>query len=477
MSREFKLEFHPNPVQRRFIESRATADLFAARMGEGKSAGLVWSCYYHARHNPGARHIIIRDTWENLQRTTQKEFFKWFPPGIMGHWSAQHKTFTWAEGVAQGEVIFIGLDDPKDASKLQSLELGGIFMDEPAPATDSGGIDELVFDIGMSRLRQPGMKWYAVKLAENNPDESHWTYRKFVDPGTEGFMVHQTDAPENEKNLPDGYYANLRYLWRHRPDLVRRFVDGKFGFQQVGKAVTPEWSDQLHLAVGLVPVRGSELVLCWDFGHNPTCIVTQVTPMRHWLILDACVGEDIGVEELIQAEVKPLLADRYRRFSWWHVGDPAGREREQTSIHRSAVRLITRSLGGRFRPGPVAISERVEPLRAVLRQTVSGTGLVQVDRERAKPVWHALRGGWHYHVTRTGLVSAEPLKNIHSHPGDALAYGAAVLFPLGRLYDRRGLSKAPQSATFFGSSQRVTQPLGFEKPFAKIPPEAQKLGR
>jgi hypothetical protein len=476
VSKNFEINFSPNPTQRQFIESRAIADLFASRVGEGKSAGITWSVYYHTRHNPGARWAIIRDTWENLQRTTQKEFFKWFPPNIMGTYKASDKTFTWASGVGEGEVIFLGLDDAADASKLQSLELAGFAIDEPAPATESGGVDELIFDIGMSRLRQADMKWYGVKLAENNPDEAHWSFTKFVDPGTNGFVVHQTVAPENEKNLPAGYYAQLRYLWRNRPDLVRRFVEGKFGFQQTGKAVTPEWSDQLHLGIGLAPLKRVELQLLWDFGHNPTCIVTQVTPMRRWQFLHSMVGDGIGVEELIEAEVKPLLADAYRGFTWRHVGDPAGRQREQTSIKRSAVKFLTRSLGGRFVPGPVKIMERVNPLKAVLRQTVLGSGLVQVDRENAKEVWHALRGGWHYHVGRTGVISGEPVKNIHSHPGDAVGYGAAALFPLGKMQERKGHLTRPPSASFFGGSQRDTSGLGFEKPFAKLPPAGQKIG-
>ena len=40
-----RIEFRANPVQKAFITSRAKADLFAARMGEGKSAALCWACF------------------------------------------------------------------------------------------------------------------------------------------------------------------------------------------------------------------------------------------------------------------------------------------------------------------------------------------------------------------------------------------------------------------------------------------------
>lgn len=445
-----KTRFIPNPIQKQFIESRAKADLFSSRMGEGKSAALAWAAYYHTRHNPKAKWAIIRDTWENINATTMKTFFEWFPPGIFGEWHATNRVFSWASGIADGEVTFLGMDAPEDASKLMSREFAGFAIDEPAPAVGSVGVDEMIFDIGLTRLRQANMNWYGIKLAENNPDETHWTYRRFIDPGTEGFRVHQPHTPENEKNLPDNYYADMRRMLAHRPDLVRRFVDGEFGFQSIGKAVTPQWSDKLHLAIGLVPIPRVPLVLLWDFGHNPTCIVTQKTPMGSWNILDAIVGEGIGVEELIMDEVRPLLQTKYRGYSWSHIGDPQGKQREQTSIKRSAVSFLKRELGGSWRDGPVGQDARFEPLRAVLSRNINGRGLVQVDRTNAKAVWLALRGGWHYHVARTGTISGEPKKDIHSHPGDAMGYGAAILFPLTGWARKGGLLLPRQNPGYFG---------------------------
>jgi hypothetical protein len=446
-----EIKFIPNPLQKKFIESRAKADLFSSRMGEGKSAALAWSTFYHTRHNPGARWALIRDTWENMQATTLKTFFEWFQPGVHGTFHQTKKTFTWASGMAEGEVEFLGMDDPQDASKLMSRELGGFGIDEPAPAVGSGGVDEMIFDIAMSRLRQKGMNWYGAKLAENNPDEAHWTYRKFVQPGTDGYVVWQPTNPENIANLPPTYYEDLRKIWSHRPDLLRRFVEGEFGFQQEGRQVTPQWSDKIHLATGLTPIKGVPLHILWDFGHNPTAIFTQRTPLGSWLILDAMVGDNIGVEELILDGVIPLLAERYPKYQIKHIGDPAGNEREQTSVARTAVRAILDAVGGSWRSGPVATRLRIDPLQAVLSRTINGMGLVRVDRHRATPVWHALRGGWHYHVARSGIVSGEPKKNMHSHPGDAMGYGAAVLFPLGKMgQNKSGIMGAePKRGSFF----------------------------
>jgi hypothetical protein len=429
-------------------------------MGEGKSTALCWSALHHTRHNPGAHWVLIRDTFENIQKTTMKTFFQWFPPGIYGSYHAGKKEFTWAEGVAKGTVGFMGMDDPTDASKLMSMEIAGFGIDEPAPAVGSAGVDETVFDIAMSRLRQPGMKWYGAKLAENNPDEAHWTYTRFVSPGEKGFVLWQPNSPENLNNLPSSYYEGLRRVFAHRPDLVRRFVEGEFGFQSVGKAVTPQWNDRIHLANALVPEPRGELFLLWDFGHTPTCIITQRTASGHWLVLDAQVGDGIGVSELISDWVRPLLTERYGMrpgrsvYTLRHIGDPAGKTAEASSIVSSPVRTILRDLGGTWRDGPIKVPERVEPLRAVLARMTGGKAVVQVDKHRAAVVWMALRGGWHYHITRTGITAGEPAKNIHSHPGDAMGYGAAVLFPMGRMQDKVG-GLRPREATYWGRGLQI----------------------
>lgn len=455
MNETHEITFKPNPMQKQFIESRAKADLFSSRMGEGKSAALCWASFYHTRHNPGAHWFLIRDTWENLRATTMEEFFKWFPPGIMGTFHATHKEFTWAEGVASGKVGFLGLDSPDDASKLMSRPMAGFGIDEPAPAVGSVGVDELIFDIAMTRLRQEGIKWYCAKLAENNPDETHWTYRRFVQPGEDGYVLWQPPRPENASNLPPSYYAELRRNLQHRPDLIRRFVEGDFGFQQIGKAVTPQWSDKIHLTQGLLPVKGRDLFLGWDFGLTPTCTITQVTPQGFWNILDCNVGEGVGTHELIMDVVKPLLKTKYgTHYTLRHIGDPTGKTPDPSSRVNSPVRTIIKELGGTWRNGPVKPWEGIEPLRAVLSRTTQGRGVVQVDRFSAAPIWQALRGGWHFHVARTGITSGEPYKDGHSHPGDTMRYLAAILFPLSQI-GRKGVYKAPALPSYFEQGFRI----------------------
>lgn len=463
------IRFTPNPIQRAFILSQAQADLFSSRFGEGKSAGLAWACFYHAQKNPGSKWAFVRDTWENLRDTTQKEFFSWFQPGVHGTYHASSKTWRWKVGEMRGEVQWLGMDEEKDASKLQSRDLGGFAIDEPAPAAHSGGVAEFIFTTAMGRLRQKGMSWYAAKLATNNPDETHWTYKRFVEPGTRGFRLWQPSEPENTEHLPPEYYDKLRELYKDRPDLVDRFIDGKFGFQRLGRSVTPAWNDRVHLVRRLEPSKGEMLHIGWDFGVAGHATVITDFAGGHWRVLEAIVSKDMGIVEHIEQSVRPLLASRYKDFVWDHVHDPAN-QRSQVRAEWTPVNAIRELLGGPCYPGAVDIAARVDSLNAALAQLRDGRGLVQVDRHRASPVWWALRGGWHFPISAGGVISEHPKKNEHSHPGDAIGYLASRFFPMGRLRGRKSARAARRPLRYFGE-----QGLGFEKPGAKMPKEGKVL--
>src|SRR5690606_29556396 len=274
--------------------------------------------------------------------------------------------------------------------------------------------------------------------------------------------------------------------WAHRKDLLRRFVEGKFGFQSKGRAVTPEWNDDLHLAQGLQPVQGLPLKLMWDGGLNPTCVISQITPLGDWLILDAFVGEDYGMYELIRDVVRPRLLERYPWIKTIQrgvesTGDPNLDMREQSRSRtadgrqNSAVTVILNEVGGTWTKGPVDEASRIEALREVLRKTRDGRGIVMVDRDNAEPVWFALRGGWHYRISRTGVIGSI-VKDEHSHPGDCMGYGAARWFPQGKLATR-GKTVEARVGSYYNAAPGVKKPFIGRGTGDNLPTEARSSGQ
>jgi len=82
--------------------------------------------------------------------------------------------------------------------------------------------------------------------------------------------------------------------------------------------------------------------------------------------------------------------------------------------------------------------------------------VVQVDRKNARDVFLSLRGGWHFKESVSGIISPDPVKDIHSHPGDAMGYGASRLFPMGRAQRPARIADAP-AATFFGGQRTASK--------------------
>jgi hypothetical protein len=197
---------------------------------------------------------------------------------------------------------------------------------------------------------------------------------------------------------------------------------------------------------------------------NPTCIITQISPLGQWNILEAHVGEEIGVAELIETVIKTKLSERFEGYSWDHTGDPAGKQREQSDSRLSAVKTLTDMLGGVWRDGPQPLEPRIECLRNVLRLQNRGVGIVQVDKIHAKAIWYALRGGWHRKINAGGVISGDPVKNIHSHPADALGYGAARFFPLRKVQKPKANIRPAQASYFNNPLRSLTEKHAFRPP-------------
>jgi hypothetical protein len=135
--------------------------------GEGKTEAGLRRITRHAALQPEETRPIpwalIRDTWKNLERTTIKSILEPHP----GSFAEQIRPFLKVKG--GGEYIefpgfwyinSFGMDSMGDLDRLQSLQLGGLWAEEAAPAAAEdigGGLDERVITVGISSLRHPSV--------------------------------------------------------------------------------------------------------------------------------------------------------------------------------------------------------------------------------------------------------------------------------------------------------------------------------
>jgi len=123
-----------------------------------------------------SRWAVVRNTFRQLESTTQKTFFDWFQPHFFGSWLASKHTYTIrAFAGYEIEVIFIALDRPEHTDNLLSLELTGAWVNEAREVPW-----ELIRVLARRCNRYPSMRdggasWWGVWCDTNPPPmQSEW---------------------------------------------------------------------------------------------------------------------------------------------------------------------------------------------------------------------------------------------------------------------------------------------------------------
>lgn len=449
--------------QAKFIESPAYLNFFMGPRGEGKTTTGLFAALSHAlEHSVDTwpiRWCIVRDTWENLKRTTldsMRKCVKKYRLAAEGIDNLEPKVVRIGMKTTTGsfkpliELHFFGLDSPADANALQGFEGAGAWVEEPAPAADlATGVPEECL-LSVTSLRQENVR-PRVQVTMNPPDHSHWTMKYRDDPDLldnlkrQGVTVGWFEIPPGEnpgitKEYRDTNRAILESMGRM--DLVARLVEGKVGYIQLGEAVTPEFST-FHIARGGLPIlRKVPILRGWDFGLNPTTVWMQITPLGRIHILHSIRSEHVGCEQHIRDAVRPWQTHLgINGHDYEDIGDPTGENPEARDSNVSAVtaieEMLTKEPGtpASFEPGPIPIYDRVQPIRAVLQRMMTGTPMVQVD-PGALDMIRALSGGWHRKKHPSGIIG-EIVKDENSEHGDALGYVMGTKFPIEKLIERK----------------------------------------
>ena len=465
------VNYQSPPTIAEFHASTAFVRGVMGPVGSGKSVGMVMEVLQNAiQQAPGPDGIrrtrmgILRGTYPQLLSTTIKTWQDWTQNKIPG--LAQRCPIKYSSPIHQTllindmccEIFFLAASEDADVDKLKSLELTMLWINEV------DGVSEQIFNMGRARVNRfpsmadGGATRPGIIVDYNAVDPDHWLYKMVEEEDNDGYeFFNQPPAivesvngelrgkhgkryslnldAENLVNLPPDYYSNL--VPGSEPDWIQRYLKNGYGYMKEGTPVYGQaYNDAFHCSTEELPAYpGIPLLLMFDFGATPACIIAQYTPKGQFRVLDELITPDdeaMSISLFADTILMPYLATHFAGFKVSGWGDPAGEAQSQTNestcydeleergvnvepAHTNkptarmdaVTKLLSRNIGGQ--PG-FLLSPKCKVLRAGF------LGKYRFAKKKAKG--------------QDGVLSSRPHKNNYSHPHDALQYGAlGVLGP------------------------------------------------
>jgi hypothetical protein len=433
---------------------------------------------------------ILRNTYPELKSTTIKTVLEWAPFMQMKWDSPITGTINLPlpDGTRLiNETIFLALERPEEIDKIGSLELTfgwGNEVREIAKAV----IDKLSERVGRfpptkweggeprckhvlvgdacgvcGALRTEGPTWRGIVLDTNPPDVDHWYYKiaekadpeiveqtkqaeeelrkmGFLKPGEPliqffrqpGGLVltpsgyEQNPNAENIPHLDGGYAYYFRQMAGKSKEWIKAQILGEYATLVTGKAVYPEYSDEIHCNKEEIrPIEKLPLLIGFDYGLTPAAVICQLTPRGQLLVLDELTSNGMGIRQFARDALKPHIANFYRQWQGniQCVGDPAGMRKSDTDERTCFMELADEG----FICMPALSNDQLARLEAVkkfLTKMTDGKPGILVSPKAIK-IRQGFLGKYFYErvqVTGKDIYRDKPCKNDYSHPHDALQY-------------------------------------------------------
>lgn len=341
---------------------------------------------------------------------------------------------------------------PQGSDQMRQFTLSGQLLDEWAfwehaqasysaalPTLDGGGRI-----IGISS-RSPG---FFKKIVFDQLDAPDLTFResppvpvKKVMEGVEvwrnprnGFVVcdlHYTADPR--KRSPEWRESIKRSMPAR--DFAMEYEKSWQTFE--GRPVYEDFNKNIHVGKPLIE-PGIPLLLGWDFGLTPACIIAQLVGRR--LLIHKEFVETNGSISKLAPTVMNYLRQNFRN---WLVADdkfpsyidPAGFQRAQTD-ERTCADVLRKEGFRKIFPGPVVWEARKAAVEGFLTKTYGdGPGLL-VNEDGCPITIEGWNGGYRYPEKALEIEPSliRPIKNKYSHPQDAIQYVAAGATQLQKQY-------------------------------------------
>lgn len=335
---------------------------------------------------------------------------------------------------------------PQGADQLRQRGFSGIFEDECAFQEDS----EATYAAAEPTIKGGG---YMVKVSSRSIKDGGFFKRVCFDKinsadnrfpeippvpaksPMEGITVWKN--PDNEFLVIDLHYtanpakrgdAFREGLKKTLPIRTYRMEYEKSWETFDGKPVYEDFNELIHVRQSRPEFHaGLPLLLGWDSsGLTPACVIAQLQEEQLVVFMEL-VGQGMGakrfvpyVEEAIRLNFPQVHDFPEQIVSFF---DPAGFRKneitEETYIQRMALHGFRRVF-----PGPMTWNKRVDSVTERLTEFAKGQPKIMIYETGAPTLVAGFKGGFRYPDT---IIDTEPdkpkaVKDIHSHPHDALQY-------------------------------------------------------
>jgi PBSX family phage terminase large subunit len=349
---EIKNTYEPTYTQTIAHKQPHRYKLFGGAMGGGKSRWLCEEAKDLSLKYPGNRGILCRYHLTDFKNSTLKTLLECLPAQLIAKHNQAEHTIKLING---SEIIYMGMAEEENISKLKSMEIGWFAIDE---ASEVPKDHFLLFQSRLRRKLSDGSHPPFYGLLASNPEDC-WLKDYFVLGGGGEDAVFIPSLPRDNPYLPSDYENQLRKTYPD--DWIKRYLEGSWDELSAGDVVIP--SDWVRMAINReLPIENKPLIasdiarfgddeIVIYFGKGNTLLEQDITQgkslmetvgrLKHLkekkkakliVVDDASLGG--GVTDRLREQKERVLAinggtkafkeDQFANLKtemWWHARD------------------------------------------------------------------------------------------------------------------------------------------------------------
>lgn len=297
----FSSSYIPTKTQSQAHAAPNRYKLFGGAMGGGKTKWLCEEAKELSMQYPGNRGVMCRWHLQDFKNSTLKILEESIPGELIASHNLAEHTITLVNG---SEIIYLGLSEAENVSKLKSMELGWFAIDEACE------VEKETFLLFQSRLRRrlpDGRFPPFFGLLASNPQDC-WLKDDFVMRQGGPDYIFVPSLPRDNPYLPGNYEAKLRESYPE--DWVRRFLEGSWDELASGDMVIPgEWirmainreievEEKKVVSADIARFGDDEIVIDYLLGN---CLVEQSISNKQSLM--ETVGRIVNARKKFNAKI------------------------------------------------------------------------------------------------------------------------------------------------------------------------------